>query len=65
MKSMTPEKILSGRRKKLANNQKKLANFGFWGVFGGKRWPTSISMLAIFQFLEEIQRRYGFFIGNK
>ena len=55
MKSMTPEKILSGRRKKLANNQKKLANFGFWGVFGRISWPTSISKLAIFQFVEEIQ----------
>lgn len=44
-----------GRRKKLANNQKKLANFGFGGVPGEKRWPTTISKLAIFQFIEEIQ----------
>ena len=50
------------RQKKLANNHKKLANFGFQGVLGEERWPTSSSKLAIFQFIEEIQGRNRLFI---
>ena len=52
-------------QKKLANNRKKLANFGFWGVFSEKSWPTSISKLATFQFIEEIQGRNRLLIGGK